>query len=133
MRGCWPPGGTSTPRRSCAQATPCSSEAQPITTWSRTSGAVIYAVKSGVSRSRAGGERLDLHAVADEGRHDHDAAGEENAGEDVFAVEPDAEQVGERPAAGEGRAEHFRADQNRGGNDRRDIVPDDTAGFGGVG
>src|SRR6266540_4945973 len=48
------------------------------------------------------GERLDALRGADEGDHDGDAAGEEQALHDVLAVGPEIEQVGERPAAREG-------------------------------
>src|SRR6516165_12420 len=55
--------------------------------------------------SAAGGERLDAPGVADERDHDGDAAGEEDSLRDVYAVRPQIQVAGDRPAAGKGGAE----------------------------
>src|SRR5664279_1143379 len=65
--------------------------------------------------------------VADELRHDGDAAEHEDAVEDALTDSAEVEQRGERPGAGEGRAEHFGADQDGGADDGDDVEPDDAA------
>ena len=50
--------------------------------------------------------------VADELRHDGDAAEHEHAVEDPLPDAAEVKQSGERPRAGEGSAEHLGANQN---------------------
>ncbi len=76
------------------------------------------------------GERLDSHAVAHEGDHHRDAAGEEDHLEHVDADVAEAHEVGERPAAGEGGAEHLGADQHGSTEHRDDALPHDAAAGG---
>src|SRR5262245_33915037 len=71
------------------------------------------------ARSAAGGERLHATRVADEGRHDGDAADEENALHHMHAIWAQIQVAGDGPTAGKGGAEHLGADQNRRAEDRK--------------
>src|SRR5580704_16064286 len=86
-----------------------------------------------MTRSAFGPERLDLLGVAHERDHHGNAEHEEDALENMDAVSPELEQIGDRPAAREGGAEDFGADQDGGAHHREHVLPENAlaAGFAG--